>query len=241
AEVGYVLTPRWSVYAGGDVRSRNHRDVKTANYGTLDGRLGVGLNLGQHFLRMGAANGRFFLDRRAYRDTLGGNAEWRYQANDRDQFTFNAQYTSFRLTQEALQTSDFDQAMASLSWLHVLASGSTLFALSVNAGDESPIGRRADGAARINGARVFAQTALTSQIGLFTSLGTQNTKYENVNDTFLLKRDDRLSDITIGLNWRIGKDWSIRPQATYMKNSANIPLYSFTRSDVALNLRKEFH
>jgi len=240
AEMGYVLSPRWSVYAGGDARYRGYEDIDTANYGTLDGRVGVGLNLGRHFFRLGTTGGRFFLDQKAYRESYGGNAEWRYQAGNQDQLSLSGQYTSYRHLSDVLESSDFDQGLLSLGWLHVLASGRTLFSINLNGGREDDVGGRPDGAALLGGTRVFVQTALGEKVGVFATAGAQRTKYDNLSDTFLVKRADWLYDVTIGMNWQLNDKWSIRPQLSYTKNESNIPLYGFKRGDVALNLRRDF-
>ena len=240
AEMGYILSPQWSVYMGGDARYRGYQDIDTANYGTVDGRTGVGLNLGRHFFRVGATGGRFFLDQRAYRDSYGGTAEWRYQAGDQDQFSLSGQYVSYRHLEEVLESSDFDQGLLSLGWLHVLASGRTLFSINVNGGHEDDVGGRPDGAALLGGTRVFAQTALTDKVGVFATAGAQRTEYDNISETFLVERADWLYDVTIGMNWQLNDKWSVRPQVSYTKNESNIPLYEFKRGDVALNLRRDF-
>ncbi|MBC8006559.1 MAG: DUF560 domain-containing protein [Prolixibacteraceae bacterium] len=240
AEIGYIFSPRWSVYAGADTRYRGYQDIDTANYGTLDGRTGIGLNLGRHFFRIGAVGGRFFLDDSAYRDSYGGNAEWRYQAGDQDQLNLNGQYVMFRQRDEVLESNDFDQALLSIGWLHVLASGRTLFSINLNAGHEDDVGGRPDGAALLGGTRVFAQTALSEKVGIFATAGAQHTKYDNISDAFLVERADWLYDVTIGLNWQFTEKWSLRPQISYTKNESNIPLYVFKRGEVALNLRRDF-
>ncbi|MEK6211323.1 MAG: tetratricopeptide repeat protein [Pseudomonadota bacterium] len=244
AEMGYVLSPLWSVFAGGDTRYRSYNQIDTADYGTLDGRMGVGLNLGRHFFRLGTTGGRFFLDDRVYRDSYGGNAEYRYQAGDRDQLSINGQYVAFRHLSALLETSkfdhDFDQALASFGWMHVLASGRTLFSINLNGGHEDDVGDREDGAALLGGARAFAQTALTEKIGVFTTFGAQRTKYDKENERFKVVRADWLYDATIAIIWQFANKWSLRPQVTYIKNRSNIQIYDFTRADMALNLRRDF-
>lgn len=240
AEAGYVLNANWSVYVGGDARYRGYDEIDTANYGTADGRAGVALNVGRHLFRVGGSGGRFFLDEQAYRDNYGANGEWRYQASDRDQFSLTAQYSQYRHLSELLEPNDFDQALASIGWLHVLASGQTLFSFNVNGGHEDDVGGRPDGAADLGGARLFAQTAFTQTMSAFFTTGAQHTKYDNVNESFFVARADWLYDVTIGMNWQFADKWSIRPQLSYTKNESNIPLYKFDRADVALNLRRDF-
>lgn len=240
AEAGYVFSPNWSVYVGGDARYRGYQDVDTANYGTLDTRAGVGLNLGRHFFRLGATGGRFYLDEKSYRDSYGANGEWRYQAGDRDQFSLTGQYVAYRHLAELLESNDYDQGLASLGWLHVLASGRTLFSLNFSAGHEDAVGGRPDGNALLGGARLFVQTALTQKIGVFATSGAQHTKYDNIDASFLETRADWLYDVTLGVNWQMTDKWSLRPQISYTKNESNIPLYTYDRYDVALNLRRDF-
>ena len=240
AEAGYVINSNWSVYLGGDARYRGYEDIDTANYGTLDSRAGVALNLGKHLFRIGASGGRFFLDQKAYRDSYGANGEWRYQASDRDQLSLTGQYSQYRHLSEILEINDFDQGLASIGWLHVLASGRTLFSVNIHGGHEDDVGGRPDGSANLGGARLFVQTALTEKVGTFVTSGVQRTKYDNVNDTFALARADWLYDVTFGVNWQLTDKWSVRPQVSYTKNESNIPLYGFKRGDVALNLRRDF-
>ena len=240
AEAGYVFNSNWSAYVGGDARYRGYEDIDTANYGTLDSRAGVALNLGKHLFRIGASGGRFFLDQKAYRDSYGANAEWRYQATDRDQLSLTGQYSQYRHLSEILEINDFDQGLASIGWLHVLASGRTLFSLNLNGGHEDDVGARPDGSANLGGARLFVQTALTEKLGTFVTAGAQHTKYDNINESFFLARADWLYDVTIGMNWQLTNLWSVRPQLSFTKNESNIPLYGFKRGDVALNLRRDF-
>ncbi|HVY06819.1 MAG TPA: tetratricopeptide repeat protein [Burkholderiales bacterium] len=239
-EMGYVLTPNWSVYGGLDTRYRWYHEIDTADYGTLDGHAGIGLTLGQHFFRVGVTGERFFLDQQAYRKSYGGIAEYRYQAGDRDQLSLNTQYTEYRHLSELLTVNDFDQALGSIGWLHVLASGRTLFSINLNGGHEDAVGGRPDGDALLLGGRLFGQTALTDKVGIFATAGAQRSKYKDENVSFGETRADWLYDVTIGMNWQFASKWSLRPQVTYTKNNSNIPLYDFDRLDMALNLRRDF-
>jgi opacity protein-like surface antigen len=139
-----------------------------------------------------------------------------------------------------LESADFDQALASVGWLHVLASGRTLFSVNLNGGHEEDVGERQDGAAWLGGARLFAQTALTDRIGLFGTAGAQYTDYDAFNETFLVRRADTLYDVTIGLNWQFVDRWTVRPQVQYTRNVSNIDLYDFERADFSISLRRDF-
>lgn len=240
AELGYRLDPRWSLYLGADARYRGYADVDSANYGMLDGRTGAVLNLGRHLLRAGVLGGKYWLGDVDYRDSYGGNAEWRYQATANDQLSLNGQYVLYRYTQSALESGDFNQGLLSAGWLRVLTSGRTLFSVNLNGGHEDDVGGRQDGPAWLGGVRLFGQTALTDRIGLFATVGGQYTAYQTFNDTFLTDREDTLCDATIGLNWQFADRWTLRPQAQFTRNFSNIDLYDFKRADLSVNLRRDF-
>jgi tetratricopeptide (TPR) repeat protein len=239
-EVGYLLTPRWSVFAGADARYRSYAEVDTANTGTFDARAGAGLSLGEHFLRTTALGGRYFLDDESNRDYFGGSFDWRYQPGAQDQLSLTLTYLPYRYVPEAQKINDFDLGLVGLGWLHVFGTGRTLISLNVNAGHEEDTEGRPDGRARLTGGRVFVQTAVTSRIGAFATVGAQRTEYQTVNETFLVKRADWLFDATVGLNWQFARDWALRPQVQLTRNDSNIEINEFNRADLSLNLRKDF-
>jgi tetratricopeptide (TPR) repeat protein len=239
-EVGYLLTPRWSVFAGADARYRSYHEVDTANYGTLDARAGVGLNLGKNFLRGTGLAGRYFLDDESNRDNYGGNLEWRYQPGAQDQYSVSATYVRYRYIPEEQQINDFDLSLVGLGWLHVFGNGRTLISLNANVGYEGDTQGRPDGPAWLTGGRVFVQTAVTPSLGAFATLGSQRTQYQDVNETFQVTREDWIVDATLGLNWQFARGWSLRPQVQLTHNNSNIETDEFKRADLSLNLRKDF-
>jgi len=36
------------------------------------------------------------------------------------------------------------------------------------------------------------------------------------------------------------RNWSLRPQVVYYKNKSNLPLFEYDRTDVSVNLRRDF-
>ena len=75
--------------------------------------------------------------------------------------------------------------------------------------------------------------------------GFANFSYQFRDDKSLGARQpniygkDTLADVTLGLRWKLDKDWSLRPQVTYTDNRSNIPLYETSRTDISIALRKE--
>jgi hypothetical protein len=90
------------------------------------------------------------------------------------------------------------------------------------------------------GARAFYQYAVTPRLGVFVGGGAQRSRYEEFNTLFLVERVDTLYDASIGLTWQFKRDWSLRPQLQNMRNVSNVQLNEFERTDVSINLRKDF-
>jgi hypothetical protein len=63
----------------------------------------------------------------------------------------------------------------------------------------------------------------------------------NARATTVAYGKDELLDISLGLNWRPYKDWTVRPQIIYSQNSSNIALYEYDRTETSVTVRREFH
>jgi outer membrane protein len=84
------------------------------------------------------------------------------------------------------------------------------------------------------------KTALSGAVGAFFLGGVQRGKYSEVNALFDTRRVDSLYDLTAGMTWSFAKHWSLRPQVVYYKNKSNLPLFAYNRTDVSVNLRRDF-
>ena len=51
---------------------------------------------------------------------------------------------------------------------------------------------------------------------------------------------DKLWEATLGCNWQMDRDWSLKPQLYMARNTSNIPLYEYNRSEFSVSLRKDF-
>jgi hypothetical protein len=49
-----------------------------------------------------------------------------------------------------------------------------------------------------------------------------------------------LSDAAVGLVWSLRDRWSVRPLLTYTKNRSNADIYTYSRTDASVVLRKDF-
>src|SRR6267143_1708302 len=239
-ELIHALSERFSAFAGGDLRGRWYNNVDVAEFSTADARAGLGYSEGATNVRVGVNGGRYWLDHEKTRDSLGLNADYRYLLTRQDQLNVNAGATRFRFIPESFKVNDFNLYQLAIGWLRGAADGRGAFGLTVLAGRENATNGRADGDKPFWGARLTAQTALSESVGAFFLGGVQRGKYSDVNVLFDSKRVDSLYDVTAGMTWSFARNWSLRPQVVYYKNKSNLPLFEYDRTDVSVNLRRDF-
>lgn len=239
-EVIRSLSEGFSVYAGGDARARFYNQLDPADYMNLDLRAGVGYATGRHNVRFGVLGGRYFLDHRTLRDSVGGNVDYRFLANDTSQLTANITAIRFKYANELLRVNDYDLYQGALGFTRALAGGRAIVGATMIGGYEAADPNRQDGDKRFGGLRVLMQAALNNRVGAFASAGATFNDYLVENALFGKQRRDYLYDVTAGVTVGIKSGWSVRPQVAYIKNVSNIDLYSFDRTDVSFNVRKDF-
>ena len=64
--------------------------------------------------------------------------------------------------------------------------------------------------------------------------------FQTRNIVFNTDRRDKLTDVTVGMQWRIDRAWSVRPQLTYIHNASNIEINAYKRYEVSITLRRDF-
>ena len=249
-EVSRQITGLVSLYAGLDARARDNKQQKTFNSTSVDARAGIALGEGAHTVRLSLLGGKFELDGKGNRDTTGASGEWRYVYNPANQLSAFAQNARYRF-EPSISVNNFDQATIGGNWLHIFNDGKGLFSTTLLTGnDRVPVREdgtplRADGGKHFNGIRLGAQLQLSEKFDLFAGIGAQSSRYEWANAAFSsatesLTRADKLYDANLGLNWRLDKFWTLRPQVAYLRNNSNIVIYQHDRSDVSITLRRDF-
>jgi hypothetical protein len=239
-ELVHALSARFSLFGGGDARTRSYNDIDVSDFGSLDGRFGLGYSEGSNSGRIGVNGGRYWLDNEKTRDALGWTVDYRRLVTKQDQLSLNAGASRFHFLSEDLKVNNFDLYQGGVGWLHGAADGRAAAGLTLIGGVENATNGRADGDKPFYGARLTLQAAFSDQLGAFFLGGVQRGKYSQVNALFGTYRVDTLYDLTAGLTWSFAKGWSLRPQLVYYKNKSNLSLFEYDRTDASLNLRVDF-
>ena len=249
AEVNRTIDGGLSAFAGFDVRQRVYDSYSRFNTVYVRGQLGAMYTSETDVLRAGVSEDQYNLGGPAVYTSAGVNGEWRHALSKANQITVSGQSNRFRFPAESLQTQNFDQSIVGIGGMHFMPDGKSALLASLYGGYErsvapvtalNPTGGRADGNKRFNGVRLGGQGYINDNWDFFVGAGYQAGRYDKQNASFLEIRRDPQTDFSAGVNWRFARQWSLRPQVTFVRNDSNIAIYSFRRVDASINLRRDF-
>jgi tetratricopeptide (TPR) repeat protein len=240
AEYTHVISPKLKIFMGGDVSKVDNPEASAFHNGNIAAHAGLTYGEDENNISLSFQTSRFYLGL-PNRDTNGVTALWKYTVNPRYQFSAFGSFNMIRYDSSALMTEDINQAIGGINWLYALdEAGKTLISTTLFTGNENDEDHRADGGKLIRGGRIAGQLGIRDDLAIFGSFGLQKGSYDTVNVAFQREREDWLTDVAAGLNWRYNDEWSVRPQASYSRNISNISLYAYDRKDISVTLRWDY-
>jgi tetratricopeptide (TPR) repeat protein len=112
--------------------------------------------------------------------------------------------------------------------------------LGVAAGGEDDTGGNPAGDRRLFAVRAAGETRLTPRLSLSAGAAWQRSRYDQVDPSFLLERDDQRTDLELGLQYALSQGLLLRIGLNWSEQRSNIPIYAYTRDEAWLGLRHEF-
>jgi hypothetical protein len=100
----------------------------------------------------------------------------------------------------------------------------------------------ADVSKRAAGAGIYGQVSLREGVDMY---GVLNYTYRSDRTPFSRAAtvdygNDRLTELTFGLNWTPAPRWTVRPQISLTENRSNVALSEFRRTEATVTLRHDF-
>jgi tetratricopeptide (TPR) repeat protein len=234
------LSLPWSLVGGVAAALRINTDASRFDTDTLDANLGVRYARGLNAYTLGAQSQYFAIDADGYRDTNGVVAQWQHSYDERTQATLFGQHAQLRYTTQPVR--DADRSILGVAYAQAFSGelSPAIFA-SLYGGEEKevdeafphlghkPVGVRLGGQLRLGG-------------GWFVSgsLSHERRKYGGIEPLFLVRREDKQTDINAGLSylWRPGT--TVLAQLTHTDNQSNVVLNDFDRTVFSMSLRFNF-
>lgn len=250
AQVSHQITDDVALYAGADERNRHVASAPNYTSRQFDGRAGIGYTQGADSYRGGLS----YQDYRqvtdtpgttANRNSIGVNVEWRRALGANDQASLFGLYAQQRF--QDVPTNNIDSYTLGGSWLHVFEGDvkpvlyGSLFVGQDDA--KNKLANGADVAKTSVGARFFGQVSPRDDIDVFAGVGylERNDQSQYARATTVQYGKDRSFDLSLGLNWRPAKDWTVRPQLVYSENRSNVALSEYKRTEASLTVRYDFN
>lgn len=180
------------------------------------------------------------------RNTRGGRVELQWALSGQSLLLGTVQYNRFRFITNPAQ--DTNQQLTSLSLLKEWPAMKLVTVGSVYASRDralrplNPQSPGIDASRRNEGMRVFVQRPVMDAVDAQFSAGYNIRRDDKAlarAQTVRFGRDTTL-DLDAGLTWRVAGKWSLRPSASYTRNTSNIALYRFTKTEYSLVLKRDF-
>jgi outer membrane protein len=186
-------------------------------------------------------------------DMGGGELRTRRKLSPHDYLGYIVQYNQIRFLTNSPENTD--QAMAGVNYTHlfqtrgkpVLYLGYTyLYDQAVQSkisfnpqyGDGTTVASR--GTHFISG---YFQYSLSAEVDLVSTdyVYLRQDMGAFARDATVAYGRDRTSFLSLGVNWRIKPQWSLRSQVGHTANRSNIPVYSYDKTEVLVLLRRDFN
>jgi outer membrane protein len=152
--------------------------------------------------------------------------------------SFFAQGGAFRHPLESLRLFDANFLIVGATLQKLGERSSAL--IGVAAGGEDDTGGNPAGDKRLFAVRGAGETKLTPRLSLTALAAWQRARYDQIDPSFLLERDDKRTDFDLGLQYALSDGLFLRIGLSWTEQRSNIPIYAFTRDEAWLGLRHEF-
>jgi outer membrane protein len=234
------LNLAWSVVGAFSGNFRQNLTQSAFDTDTIDGSLGLRHTRGLDAITVGAQGQHFAVDADQYRTTGGLIGQWQHSFDERTQATVFGQYASLHYPTQVVRNAHRGILGVAYAQAFTGEHAPALFA-SLYGGEEKQVD---DAFPHLGhkpvGARIGGQLRLGGGLSAFGSLSYEQRKYGGIEPLFLVTREDKQTDVNLGLSylWRSGT--TLLLQAAHTNNSSNVVLNDFKRSVVSLSARFNF-
>lgn len=236
----HPFSSQWTVFGG--AKGYQHFNWKDSQFDTssLDTSLGVSFKHNRDLFSMTVQNNDFNLNSEDYRRAYGVSGQWQRTIDNSNQVSAFAQAT--RLDYKGQPARDVNRYVGGVGYGHAF-SGDYLPVLFlsgyVGTEDERESGVPWLGH-NLYGVRAGGQITYNPKTVVVASASYEHRNYGGQEPLWLVSREDRQFDASIGVNYTPSKFWSIKPQLSYTRNNSNIEIDDYNRYTLSVTLRRDF-
>ena len=234
------LSLSWSVVGGFAGAMRQNLSESRVNTDNIDGSLGMRFTRGLDAITVGVQGQYFAVDSNTFRNTAGIIGQWQHSYDERTQATVFGQHAGLRY--EGQRFRDADRSVLGIAYAKVFTGEySPALFISLYAGEEKVVD---DAFSNLGhepvGLRLGGQLRLGGPWSAFGSVSYERREYSGSEPLFQVTREDKQTDVSLGLSylWRSGM--TLRLEASHTENSSNVPLNEFDRTIISTAVRFNF-
>jgi tetratricopeptide (TPR) repeat protein len=238
-----ALDKTWALIGGLSAGKRVNLTESDFDTTYFDGYAGITARHTRETFTLVAQGNVFLVDDSAYgtayRNALGGMAQWTHEFDARNQLSAYLQYTALTYPEQAPR--DADRYIAGFAYAHAFRQWNASAYLGVYGGVEK---ERDDAfrylAHRPVGLRAGGQTALNDRTYLFVNGAAEWRKYRGEDPFFLETREDHQYSVGVGVHRLLDNRWRLSPQVTWFTNRSNILIDEYERWQAFVSLRRDW-
>jgi tetratricopeptide (TPR) repeat protein len=227
-----------ALIGGAEFLQRWYRHETAFDLGAVGLRGGVAIADEGHLTRAQLVAMRSDLGHDPARETAALSLEHIISLRAAGAVSFFAQSGTFRHPLESLHLFDANFLTVGATLQKLGERSSAL--LGVAAGGEDDTGGNPAGDKRLFAVRAAGETRLTPRLSLTVLAAWQRARYDQTDPSFLQERDDKRTDLELGLQYALADGLFLRLGLSWTDQRSNIPIYAFTRDEAWLGLRHEF-
>jgi hypothetical protein len=229
----------WQWTAGGRASLRRHPSAHTLDQDQFDLSSGFAFHTGCHQLNMLAQFQHLQLDGAAFRNARGALGQWQCDLDARTQVGAYVQGLALDFPEDS--TRDARRAALGLTFARVLAGPRRPILVSgLQFGRETSRRGLDNLSYGFHGARLALSAGVGDRWRGFAALSWEARDFDGVEPIFGVARSDRQTELRIGAERPVARDWSVAPAITFTRNRSSLDPNDFRRTQAGVTLRYRF-
>jgi len=229
----------WEWTVGGQMSQRWTPSVSTLDLGSVDVVTGLSYATGCHNVSMLAQYQHLELGRGAFRDAVGGSAQWRCDVGARTQVGAYAQYFDMHYPSQDVRDAGRTLAGGTFAYAIPVPSNPILVG-SAYGGDERARSDLPQLDFRFYGARAALDAPLLGGWRGSLSAWWEKRNFAGPEPLFGVTRHDDQFEVRVAVDREVAPAWVLTPQVIYTRNRSTLAPNDFERTQALVTLRYWF-
>jgi hypothetical protein len=236
----YRISSEWALLGSATAYERYDISESQFNIGTLTGDGGVSWRRDKQEVVGLLQFQEYDVGFNAFRRANGGTLQWRYNLTPDSQMTLYGQHA--RLVYPGQRERDTVRDVLGGAWAKSFAGSltPTIYVGAYSGHEQETHGDFGFYGSTVNGIRAGGQVTLTPKMIAFVSTSYEDRKYHAPDPLFLDTRHDQQTDYRVGMNYVVGRNWTLTPSVAYTDNRSNIVIDQYSRWVISVTARVDF-